>query len=97
MILTKELDNLFRVAVLKTCNSGRRDAFVKQFCKKLQELKKYVKDFDCDSADHWSDYMRGVSVPAEYCEGLERLHMDILAARFSSCAQTIDDLLNEIK
>lgn len=74
-----------------------RPITAKQFCKKLQELKKYVKDFDCDSADHWSDYMRGVSVSAEFADGLERLHMDVLAARFSSCVQTIDDLLEKIK
>jgi signal transduction histidine kinase/ActR/RegA family two-component response regulator/HPt (histidine-containing phosphotransfer) domain-containing protein len=67
-----------------------------QYAAKLRELSKYVGDFDCDSADHWSDYMRTVKVPDEYASGLDRLHMFILAAKFTSCSQLIGELLEEI-
>jgi hypothetical protein len=67
----------------------------KEFVEKLCELEKYVRDFDCDSADHWSDRMRYVSVPEKYADGLEQLHMYILAAKFTACAQLIEKMKNE--
>ena len=43
-----------------------------------------------------SSSMRTVKVPDEYASGLDRLHMFILAAKFTSCSQLIGELLEEI-
>lgn len=81
----------------RTRDDGRAVTAVteKEFVEKLCELEKYVRDFDCDSADHWSDRMRYVSVPEKYADGLEQLHMYILAAKFTACAQLIEKMKNE--
>lgn len=90
-------DRLLPFTAQETAGGEGRRLTETELADALRELRKYVDGYDCDSADHWSEKLRGAAVPEEYAEGLELLHRYILAAQFSSCAALIDEMLGKMK